>query len=110
MSSVGGWKVEARRFWGSRGSASSTVTGTPASARQLAATRPTGPAPAIKTRSRAFMPRLWGCEVSRAGYGRVVRDGLAGERLPLRDGGVVLACPTRRRAAGRGLTSGALGL
>jgi hypothetical protein len=49
MSSVGGWKVEARRFSGRRGSASSTVTGTPALASTFAAHRPTGPAPATIT-------------------------------------------------------------
>ena len=48
-SSVGGWNVEARKFCGRRGSASSTSTSTPASASAFAADRPTGPAPAIRT-------------------------------------------------------------
>ena len=51
MSSVGGWKVEARDSAESSAPASNTVTGTPARTRFAAAARPTGPAPAMKTRS-----------------------------------------------------------
>ena len=51
MSSVGGWKVEARDSSLSLAPCSNTVTGTPARARCAAATRPTGPAPAMRTRS-----------------------------------------------------------
>src|SRR5262245_47207636 len=56
MSRVGGWNVDARRFSGSHGSASKTTTGTPASASVFAATRPTGPAPAMRTRWLLSMP------------------------------------------------------
>src|SRR5262245_149327 len=51
MSSVGGWKVEARDSSLRSPPASNTVTGTPARTRLAAATRPTGPAPTMKTRS-----------------------------------------------------------
>src|SRR5262245_36535007 len=51
MSRVGGWKVEARDSSLRSVPASNTVTGTPACTRFAAATRPTGPAPAINTRS-----------------------------------------------------------
>src|SRR4051812_11097898 len=51
MSSVGGWNVDARDSSLSVAPCSNTVTGTPARARCAAATRPTGPAPAIRTRS-----------------------------------------------------------
>ena len=51
MSSVGGWKVEARNSVAEVGPASNTVTGTPRRTRLAAATSPTGPAPAMKTRS-----------------------------------------------------------
>src|SRR5215469_3519205 len=51
MSRVGGWKVEARDSSLRFDPASSTVTGTPDRTRLAAATRPTGPAPAMKTRS-----------------------------------------------------------
>ena len=50
ISSVGAWKVEARSSTGSAGSASSTVTAMPRRCSAAAATRPTGPAPAIKDR------------------------------------------------------------
>src|SRR6516162_3381039 len=55
MSSVGGWKVEARDSSLRSGPASNTVTGTPPRMRLAAATRPTGPAPAINTRSSIDM-------------------------------------------------------
>src|SRR6516165_4237418 len=55
MSSVGGWKVEARDSSLRSGPASNTVTGTPPRMRLAAATRPTGPAPAINTRSSIGM-------------------------------------------------------
>src|SRR5215467_9389222 len=55
MSSVGGWKVEARDSSLRSAPASSTVTGTPACTRFAAATSPTGPAPAINTRSSTGM-------------------------------------------------------
>src|SRR5215813_327373 len=55
MSSVGGWKVEARDSSLRSGPASNTVTGTPPRMRLAAATRPTGPAPAINTRSSSAM-------------------------------------------------------
>src|SRR5215471_13466670 len=55
MSSVGGWKVEARDSSLRSGPASNTVTGTPPRTRLAAATRPTGPAPAINTRSSIGM-------------------------------------------------------
>src|SRR5262249_52623873 len=55
MSSVGGWKVEARDSSLRSGPASNTVTGTLARMRLAAATRPTGPAPAINTRSSIGM-------------------------------------------------------
>src|SRR5262245_20266212 len=51
MSSVGGWNVEARDSSLKAGPASNTVTGTPARTRLAAALSPTGPAPAISTRS-----------------------------------------------------------
>src|SRR5215470_7041873 len=50
MSSVGGWKVDARDSVLRSAPASSTVTGTPPRTRLAAATSPTGPAPAINTR------------------------------------------------------------
>src|SRR5262249_59097068 len=55
MSSVGGWKVEARDSSLRSAPASSTVTRTPACTRFAAATSPTGPAPAINTRSSTGM-------------------------------------------------------
>src|SRR5262252_8156480 len=55
MSSVGGWKVEARDSSLRSGPASNTVTGTPPQMRLAAATRPTGPSPAINTRSSIGM-------------------------------------------------------
>src|SRR5262245_52923099 len=51
MSSVGGWNVEARDSSLRSGPASNTVTGTPLRTRLAAATRPTGPAPTMNTRS-----------------------------------------------------------
>src|SRR5581483_8571233 len=51
MSSVGGWNVEARDSVVRSAPASNTVTGTPRCARLAAAASPTGPAPAISTRS-----------------------------------------------------------
>src|SRR5712691_3754947 len=51
MSRVEGWKVEARDSLLSVADASNTVTGMPRRTRQAAAARPTGPAPAMKTRS-----------------------------------------------------------
>jgi hypothetical protein len=50
MSSVGGWNVDARDSSLSPAPCSNTVTGTPARAKCAAATRPTGPAPATRTR------------------------------------------------------------
>src|SRR5215470_16804815 len=58
MSRVGGWKVEARDSSLRSDPASSTVTGTPLSARLAAAVRPTGPAPATSTRSWSLTPLL----------------------------------------------------
>src|SRR5712671_936797 len=58
MSSVGGWKVDARDSSLSAAPCSNTVTGTPARARCAAATRPTGPAPAMRTRSSLNGNRL----------------------------------------------------
>src|ERR1044072_1442298 len=55
MSSVGGWKVEARDSWLNAAFDSSTVTGTPRRTRFAAATMPTGPAPAISTLSFVVM-------------------------------------------------------
>src|SRR4029450_8945908 len=55
MSSVGGGKGEARDSSLRSGPASNTVTGTPPRMRLAAATRPTGPAPAINTRSSIGM-------------------------------------------------------
>src|SRR5215475_831177 len=55
ISSVGGWKVEARDSSLRSGPASNTVTGTPPRTRLAAAARPTGPAPAINTRSSIGM-------------------------------------------------------
>src|SRR5215510_9922286 len=55
ISRVGGWKVEARDSTLRSDPASSTVTGTPPRMRLAAATRPTGPAPAINTRSSIGM-------------------------------------------------------
>src|ERR1043165_4420903 len=55
MSSVGGWKVEARDSSLKVAFASSTVTGTPRRTRLAAATIPTGPAPAISTLSFIVM-------------------------------------------------------
>src|ERR1043165_2055083 len=55
MSSVGGWKVEARDSSLNAAFASSTVTGTPRRTRFAAATMPTGPAPAISTLSFVVM-------------------------------------------------------
>src|SRR5262245_6194185 len=66
MSSVGGWKVEARDSWLKSDPASNTVTGTPPRTRLAAATKPTGPAPAIKTRSSTGMLLRNG---SRLGFG-----------------------------------------
>ena len=57
MSSVGGWKVEARDSVERSPPASNTVTGTPWRTRLAAAVSPTGPAPAIKTRSLEVIPR-----------------------------------------------------
>src|SRR5471030_1590723 len=58
ISRVGGWKVEARRSSARSGSASTRVTGIPAAASRYASTRPTGPAPTIRTRlSVVAMPR-----------------------------------------------------
>src|SRR5262249_8952470 len=50
MSSVGGWKVEARDSSLRSAPASNTVTGTPACTRFPAAPRPAAPAPAINAR------------------------------------------------------------
>src|SRR3954453_19335171 len=51
ISSVGGWKVEARDSSLRACPASNTVTGTLLRTRLAAATRPTGPAPTMSTRS-----------------------------------------------------------
>src|SRR3954467_4037357 len=55
MSRVGGWKVDARDSSLRSRPASKMVTGTPLRTRLAAATRPTGPAPAIRTRSSIAM-------------------------------------------------------
>src|SRR5690349_17152675 len=49
ISSVGGWKVPARRSWVSAGSLSSTMTGMPCRPSASAHIRPVGPAPATTT-------------------------------------------------------------
>src|SRR5689334_22039840 len=64
MSSVGGWKVEACDSVDSAREASNTVTGIPRRTRQAAAVRPTGPAPAINTRSSAIMAIALPCALS----------------------------------------------
>src|SRR4051794_39321004 len=67
MSRVGGWKVDARDSSLRSRPASNTVTGTPLRTRLAAATRPTGPAPAISTRSSmAMLLRMGSCKVTRA--------------------------------------------
>src|SRR5262245_52872146 len=82
MSSVGGWKVEARDSSLRSGPASNTVTGTPPRTRLAAAVSPTGPAPAIKMRfSIAMMVRR---RVSRNAKRRAARPSL--DRLDARLG------------------------
>src|SRR5262249_39329645 len=51
ISSVGGWKVPARRSWGSAGSLSSRTTGMPCRPSASAHISPVGPAPATTTGS-----------------------------------------------------------
>src|SRR3979409_1358364 len=55
MSRVDGWKVEARDSRLKAGEPSNTVIGMPRRTRAAAATRPTGPAPATKTRSSVII-------------------------------------------------------
>src|SRR5262249_924057 len=52
ISTVGGWKLPARRSRGSPGSLSKMTTGTSRSARLSATVRPAGPAPTMMTGSR----------------------------------------------------------
>src|SRR3954451_16266990 len=67
MSRVGGWKVDARDSSLRSRPVSKPVTGTPSRTRLAAATRPTGPAPAIRTRSSiAMLLRMRLLEATRA--------------------------------------------
>src|SRR4029453_17024930 len=89
MSSVGGWKVEARDSWLKSDPASNTVTGTPPRTRLAAATKPTGPAPAIRTRSSTGMLLRNGSRLGETFGGRcdrgfrlvLARDQLAAQKL-----------------------------
>src|SRR5688572_19208722 len=82
MSSVGGWKVEARDSILRSLPASNTVTGTPLRRRLAAAVSPTGPAPAIKTRSSDVMTKR---VADQSGFGQGEQSSKFG-LLPLPNG------------------------